>query len=145
MKKLLLVLLAGLLLGTDAAADDAEIKEVEKAITVLNEAFKNRDAVAIERLLTEDHTAVTAYYGGPQTRAQQLKSLPDLKLTEYATGKYDVTLLSKDVALVTYALKQKGTFQGKEVPRRSYASALWVNRGGKWREAFYQETPLEGD
>jgi ketosteroid isomerase-like protein len=132
----LLLLAAGLLAGDDAARD------VAKAITTLNQAFKDRDAAAIRRLMTDDHVAITGYYGGPQTAAQQLASLPDLKLTEYSQGKLTLTPVGKDAFLVTYPLTQKGTFQGKTVAEKCFASAVWVNRGGQWLEAFYQETAL---
>ncbi|HKB39930.1 MAG TPA: DUF4440 domain-containing protein, partial [Gemmataceae bacterium] len=68
----------------------------------------------------------------------------DLKLTEYAAAKTRVTLLDREAALVTYELTLKGTFKGKEVPRKSFASAVWVKRDGRWLETFYQETPLDG-
>jgi ketosteroid isomerase-like protein len=142
--KILAVLVAGLLVGGDVPKDNAAPKEVQKAVTALNTAFERRDANAIGRLMTDDHVSVTAYYGGPMSKAQQLASLPDLNLSEYAAGKLRVLFLSKDVALVTYSLTQKGTFKGKEVPLRNYASAIWVNRDGKWLEAFYQDTPVEG-
>lgn len=138
------VLAAGLFLGADARGEDSAVKEVKEAIGALNKAFAKRDADAARRLMTADHVAVTAYYGGPQTRDEQLKSLPDLKLTEYSAGKLKVTLLGKDAALVTYPLAVKGTFQGKPVPARSFTSAVWVKRGGRWLETFYQETPLPG-
>jgi hypothetical protein len=37
----------------------------------------------------------------------------------------------------------KGTFKGRDIPRNSFASAVWVKTDGRWLEAFYQETPLE--
>ena len=140
--KLLAVVAVGLSLGAGGPGDETAAKGVEKALRLLNEAFARRDAEAIKRLTTADHVAVTGSYGGPQTREQQLKSLNDLKLTEYRAGKLKVTVLSKDVALVTYPLSLKGTFKGVPVPARNFASAVWVLRDGRWREAFYQETPL---
>jgi ketosteroid isomerase-like protein len=137
-----MAILAALLLGGDAPKEDV-VKEVEKAIRVLNEAFEKQDAEAIKRLTTADHVAVTAYYGGPQTRDEQLKLLKDLKLTEYSAGKMKVTALGKDAALVTYSLTLKGTFKGQPIPTRSFASAVWVKREGQWQEAFYQTTPLD--
>lgn len=140
----LLTTVGFLLLATNARGADATIKEVEKAIGTLNEAFHKQDAKTVKRLMTEDHVAVTAYYGGAVTGAEQLATLPDLKLSEYKATGTKVTVLGKDTALVTYELALKGTFKGKEVPRRNYASAVWVKRDGAWREAFYQETPLDG-
>jgi uncharacterized protein (TIGR02246 family) len=142
-RMILAALAVTFLLGADTPKDDPA-KEVEKAITTLNEAFRKVDAETIKRLMTDDHVAVTVYYGGPQSVTDQIASLPDLKLAEYAAGKVKITLLGKDTALVTYELTMKGTFKGKEVPRKSYASAIWVNRGGKWLELHYQETPLDG-
>jgi ketosteroid isomerase-like protein len=130
-----------LLLGADAP-QDGSVKEVEKALRALNEAFKKRDAEAIQRLMMDTHVAITPYYGGPATRADQLKALPDLKMTEYKPGEMKITLVNKDTALVTYPLTQMGTYKGKELPAKSYASAVWVQQGGKWLEAFYQETAL---
>jgi ketosteroid isomerase-like protein len=145
MSATLLAVLAALPLGAGGPGGGTAVKEVEKALASLNEAFAKQDAAAIKRLTTADHVAVTGYYGGPQTRDEQLKSLKDLKLTEYAAGKVTVKLLGKDAALVTYPLTLKGTFQGKAVPARNFASAVWVRREGRWREAFYQETPLSGE
>jgi uncharacterized protein (TIGR02246 family) len=139
----LAALVVTFLLGADTPKDDPA-KDVEKAITTLNEAFRKVDAEAIKRFVTDDHVAVTVYYRGPQSVTDQIASLPDLKLAEYAAGKVKITLLGKDTALVTYELTMKGTFKGKELPRKSYAAAIWVNRGGKWLELHYQETPLDG-
>jgi uncharacterized protein (TIGR02246 family) len=145
MRQIPAVVVIGVLLGAPARGDDTAVKDVEKAIAALNEAFQKRDPEAIKRLLTADHVAVTPYYGGPQTKAQQIETLPDLKLTEYTARKMKVTLLGQDAALVTYELAMKGTFKGKAVEPRSFAAAVWVKRDGKWLEAFYQETALRRD
>jgi ketosteroid isomerase-like protein len=132
------------LVGTDAPKDNAAKNQVRSAITTLNTAFERRNASAIRQLMTDDHVSVTAYYGGPMSKAEQLASLPDLNLLEYTAGELQVHFLGKDVALVTYSLTQKGTFKGKKVPPHNYAAAIWVNRNGKWLEAFYQDTPVQG-
>jgi hypothetical protein len=147
MKKTLsisLALVAGLALGADPP-DDSVAKELEQAITALNEAFRDRDAGKASALMAEDHLAVTPYYGGPLDRAGQLATISDLRVTEYKAGKKQVSPLGKDTVLVTYPLVLKGTFKGKAIPPRSYASAVWVRRDGKWLERFYQETALPSD
>jgi hypothetical protein len=141
--KFVVALAVGLLLGADDPKE-AVVQEVRKAITALNEAFHARDAGKLKALMTADHVAVTASYEGPLARDAQLKSLPDLDLAEYKAGTMRVKLLDKDVALVTYPLTMKGKFKGKEVPHKSFASAVWVRREGKWLEAYYQETSLDG-
>jgi hypothetical protein len=85
---------------------------------------------------------VTTYYGEPLDKVGQLKGLPGFVLTEYSTGKLQVTMLGEDAALVRFLLVQKGSYKGKPLPGRSFASAVWVRQAGRWREAFFQETPL---
>lgn len=140
--KLLFVLTVGCVLGADAPPDAAAVREVEKAIAVLNDAFKSRDGEALRQLMAADHVAVTPYYGGPLDRDAQVKGLGDHRLTEYTPGKMKIALLGRDSALVTYPLTMKGTYQGRAVPAKSFASAVWFRREGKWLEAFYQETAL---
>jgi ketosteroid isomerase-like protein len=141
--KMLLIGLIALLLGADTKDADT-IKEVEKAVRAINEAFQKGDAATVGRLMTDNHIAITPYYGGPQDKAEQLKTLPDTKLSEYGMGTVEITLLNKETAVVTYPLTLKGTYKGKPVPAQIYAAAVWVLHGGKWLEAFYQETALDG-
>jgi hypothetical protein len=47
------------------------------------------------------------------------------------------------VALRTFSAELKGTFQGKPLPPRVFATELLVKRDGKWVERFYQVTTLE--
>jgi len=137
------LLLAALLTATCSTVNAGDsTKEVEKAISALNDAFKAGVPGPIKSLLTEDHLSVTTW-GGRQTREESLKTLPELKLKEYAVSGMKVTLLGKEAALVTYSLGLKGTFKGKDVPEKNFASAVWVRKDGIWLEAYYQETPLE--
>jgi ketosteroid isomerase-like protein len=142
--KALAALSVALLLPVPARSEDTAGKQVVKALDALNKAFENGDAKSARALMTDDHVAVTSYYGGALSRDALLKSLPDHKLLEYKAGKMNVRLLGKDTALITYDLGMKGTYKGKPVPVRSHASSIWVNKGGKWLEAHYQETALPG-
>lgn len=142
--KLLIALTAVLLIGAQAGKNSPAIKDIEEANRALNEAFTKRDAEAIRRLTAEEHVAITSYYGGRQTTAEQLKTLPDLQVTEYAVGEVTVNLLTADVALVTFPLNQNGKFKQIPLARKNYVSSVWVRRNGKWLEASYQETPLSG-
>lgn len=142
--KLLSVLIATLLLVAPGRPDDATA-EVHTAIDALNRAFAKGDAKVVAALMTEDHRAVTPYYAKPLSREEQVRTLADHKLSEYTPGKLTVRLLGHDAALVTYAVVMKGTYQGKAVPARSFASAVWVRKGGRWLESFYQETALPGE
>src|SRR5579871_2040360 len=111
--KLLIILAAGFLVAADAPKEKGAAKDVTAAINALNDAFLKGKPDLIRPLMTDDHISITPYYGGPQTKDEQLKNLPELKMTDYSPGEIKVTFVSKDVALVTYPLGQKGTFKGK--------------------------------
>ncbi len=145
MKTILFTALAASLLafgGGAAKEDEGAVREIKKAMRTLNEAFAKGEADTIKRLTLGDHVAITPYFGGPKSIGEQLKNLADLKVPDYAAGETTVKFLTKDAALVTYALAQKGTYQGKPVHSKNYVAAVWVNKDGKWLEASYQETPL---
>lgn len=133
----------GVLAGTAARGDDAVVQAVEKAIKALNDAFENGNARAVKSLVTDGHIAVTPYYGRAEF-AEQISTLPELKFTEYEAGKMQIKLLTPDTALVSYPLTQKGTFKGKPIPAKCLTAAVWVRKDGKWLEAHYQETAVEG-
>jgi uncharacterized protein (TIGR02246 family) len=136
-----LVLVLALVFATPARPADPAT-EVNQALDALNQAFEKGDAKAVAALMTDDHIAVAPYYSKPLSREEQLKGLADHKLVEYKSSKMKVQVLGPDAALVTYEVAMKGTFKGKPVPAKSFASAIWVRKGGKWQESFYQETPL---
>lgn len=141
--KTCLFVAVGLLLGADTPKEDPAVKEVEKALNSLNEAFAKQDLDGMKKFMAEDHIAITTYYGR-QTRDEQLKSEADLKITEYKPTEMKTEILSKDLARITYAVAMKGTYKGKEVPAKSLALSLWVKRDGKWLEVAYTETPVAG-
>ncbi|MBY0526017.1 MAG: nuclear transport factor 2 family protein [Gemmataceae bacterium] len=136
----LLVVVAGLLVAADAKDDTP--KEVEKLTRTLNEAFVKQDADTIKRMITDDHTTILGN-GVRLTRAEQLKSLADLKLATYTMEEAKVTQPLKDVAVLTYKGMQKGSYKGKDFSRTIAVTSVWVRQDGKWLEAAYQETPIE--
>jgi hypothetical protein len=140
--KVLSILSAGLLIGAGAGKDEGAVKEIQQAMQGLNDAYAKGDATAIRRLTADEHIAITPYYGGPMPKTEQLKNLGDLQVPDYKAGEIKVTLFTKDAALVTYPLTQKGTYKGKPVAAKNYVAAVWVNRDGKWLEVSYQETPV---
>src|SRR5262245_21106623 len=136
----ILAVLPVVLLAVPARGDEAGA--VRKAIEALNRAFEKRDPEAMKALMADDQIAVTPYYGGAETRDEQLKGLPELKLEEYRETDLKVRMLGKEAALVTYEVALRGTYRGKALPARSLVSSVWVWRGGKWQETYYQETAL---
>ncbi len=122
--------------------DVATIEAIDNAAAKLDEAFETGDAETIKSLMTPDHIAVSPYYGAPQTVAEQIASLGDFEYAQTDVGEPTVTLLGSDVAIRTGIVDLKGSYQGKPLPARVFATEIMVKREGKWLERVYQATAL---
>ena len=134
--------------GTDVDMEhNVSIPELTEAISARLvaqwEGWKNQDAASNNAVIADDFNSLwpdgSRHIGKPT--AQQMSEQP---ITGYKLSQVRAVAVAADTALVTYPLTMKGTWKGKAVPAKSFASAVWVRRGGKWLEAFYQETPLGG-
>jgi ketosteroid isomerase-like protein len=122
------------------ADDMADLKAARAALEI---AFVNQDADAILSLMTPDHIAVTPSFGGVLGREAQAEAMADLKVTFHDVSEPRITMLAGEGAYVTYEETLKGSFRGKPLPDRVFASELWVKSDGKWLEKAYQETVIE--
>jgi len=145
MKKwtIILLCLLSLLFLCVTGAGTAVNKALEEKIVALEkqgwEAIKKKDWTALGSLMTEDFVEV-----GEMGIRGKLEAIQDLKanltLTEYAMEQVKVLELSKDAALVTYRLVQKGSYKGQDLPSKASCSAAYVRRGGKWLNISFQQT-----
>jgi len=104
------------------------------------EAWKNRDGKFFQDFLSDDH--VEMGFGGPTDKAKVVAGVgsPVCVVKSYSVDSFNVTLLNPDTALVTYHAAQDTTCGGNPVPSPVWASSLYVRRGGRWLNAFYQQT-----
>ena len=138
---LTILITAGL---SPARAGEAEtIDAIIKAAASLDQAFEQQDAETIKKMMTPDHVAVTPFYRGPQTVADQLGSLPKLKYEQKIDGKPTVAVLCSDAAARTFKAELNGSFEGKPIASKVFVSEIWVKRGGAWVEKLYQVTALK--
>jgi hypothetical protein len=127
-----------------AVAGEAEtIEAINASSNALDKAFEQSDKAAIKALMTPDHISVTPYYDGPQTTDDQIASLPELKWEQKIVGGVQVSLLGDDAALRTFTADLKGSFKGKPLPTKVFATEVLVKHDGKWIERFYQVTTLK--
>ncbi len=124
------------------AGEVETVEAIDNAAGMLDEAFEAQDAEAIKALTTPDHVAVTHYYLEPQTVAQQIASLPDLKYGQTNLTEPTVTLLGAEAAMRHFTAKLDGSYQGKSLTATVYVTQVMVLRDGKWLERFYQVTDL---
>ncbi|WP_421724256.1 DUF4440 domain-containing protein [Bauldia sp.] len=128
-----------------AQAEDAAIAEIRAAALALDVAFAGQDAEGILALITDDHVAVTPYYGRPFLVDKQLSTLDDLDYDIVAEEPAEITLIDTHTALATQIKAYVGTFEGEPIAPLVFASAVWVRQDGKWLELLYQETAITED
>jgi ketosteroid isomerase-like protein len=128
-----------MLLAVQARADTAG--EVERSVRAIQAAFDKGDADTLRGLMTEDHVS-TLTYARFSNAAELLKALPDYKFLEYKISGLEVKALTEDVALASHQATIEGTYKGREVLSPVQVTTVWVKRGGKWHQAYYQETPV---
>jgi ketosteroid isomerase-like protein len=138
-----LVSLLMLGLAPARAGDAAVVEAINKAAAALDQAFERQDADAIKKMMMTDHIAVTPFYHGPQTVADQLASLPELKYEQKIDGKPAVAVLGPDAATRRFTAEFNGSFEGNSIQGKVYVNEIWVKGDGAWREKFYQVTALK--
>lgn len=146
MRKLILSVLAFVLAAGIAGANAGEpatVAAINAASAALDDAFERQSAEDIKRMVTADHLAVTPYYDAPQTAAQQIASLPELKYKQTNTGEVKVVVLGPDAGMRTFTARLDGTYKGKTIPPDVFVTSIMVREDGQWREKFYQVTALQ--
>jgi ketosteroid isomerase-like protein len=137
----LLCLAAGL---SQARAGDAEtIAAINAAAAALDNAFERQSADEIKHMMTADHIAVTPYYDAPQTVAEQIATLPELKYEQTNIGPVKVDVLGPDAGMRTFTARLDGTYKGKPIPSPAFVTAIMVRQDGQWKERFYQITAVQ--
>ncbi len=104
------------------------------------EEWKNKNGGFFQTLLTDE--AVNVGVGGLSNKSQIVKSTnSDCEVKSFSVDNFKVIMLDKNVALLTYTAMQDGICGGRTIPAKVISSSVYVKRGGKWLNAFYQETP----
>jgi hypothetical protein len=58
----------------------------------------------------------------------------------YSVDQFKVALLDANTALVTYHAAQDTSCHDKPVPSPVWVSSLYLKRGDRWLNVFYQQT-----
>jgi hypothetical protein len=120
----------------------AATTEVTRLAHTLSQAFANGDADTVRRLLADDQVAIFGH-GRPETKAEQLTKLAQLRVERVALEDVKAIPISPDVVGVSFGLVRKGTLRGKALTPEVEGLAVWAKRDGQWRQVTYQETQLE--
>jgi hypothetical protein len=105
------------------------------------EAVKKRDWNALKGTATDDFVAISSD-DGRISLDDMIKGLEAIRVKDYALRDVKLTPLTKDAAVLTYKVQVEYTVMGETGKETWWVSSTWVQRGGKWRNAVYQETPI---
>ncbi len=140
----LLILLVSLGAANAKPRKSTLLDILSKRETKLWEGWKNHQAAPFQSALSPDTVLVGESGLMGKADAVTAMSSTDCTVQDYTLSDFKVSMISKDVALLTYKANQHGTCAGVTLPANVVASSIWVKRGGKWYAAFHQETPAAG-
>jgi Calcium/calmodulin dependent protein kinase II Association. len=110
------------------------------------QAIKDRDVQAAMRL-TDDPCIVTGAQGVARITREAFAGMLQAggwTLHEVTLSDVQVRVLSEDVAIVAYKIKELLTVDGKPLTLEAADSSTWVRREGQWMCALHTEA-LAGD
>lgn len=137
-------LLSCLLINSPLFAEEKlspEDAELLKAVKTLDEAFSQRDKETIRKMTDPRHISISPAYQF-FNQEDQLKALPELKLTLFKASPKKIIHTTPRSALITYEANIEGTFEGQKLAKHVQIVECWIKRKGNWIEVSYQETPL---
>ena len=92
------------------------------------------------KLLSEDFTEITE--DGVFERDQILANLDILMLSSYSPRDFKAKVIAPDTVLLIFQVTVSGTYKDHPFQADNNAASLWMKRGGKWLNVFFQETPI---
>jgi len=122
---------------------EAQLMNLEKQYW---QAIKDRDVQAAMRL-TDDPCIVTGAQGVARIDRKAFAGMLQAggwTLHEVTLSDLQVRVLSEDVAIVAYKVKELLTVEGKSITLDAADSSTWVRRDGQWVCALHTEA-LSGD
>lgn len=127
--------------ASPAAAQDALTQAVMAVETRAWEAWKNRDASAMDAVIAKDFVTVSG--SGRRDRAASLRewSEPKCEGLSYTLFEPATVQLSPTAALVTYKGDQTGSCDGRPITPRVWAASVNVKEGDAWKNAYHIEVP----
>ena len=121
------------------AALEAELIALEKGTW---EAAQRHDVKAFADVCLDDCVEVWGD-GSVLSIKEVLAQVPDTVFAECKIEDIAVSFPIEKTALVRYKVWARTSYKGQEsLPQWMHATAVWVNKDGAWKAAFYQETPV---
>lgn len=138
---LLMLSFAASAFGQAAQADKSKLKETLTDLEKQSwEAWKNRDGKFFQAFLSDDHVEVGFQGLSDKSQVVSFVASPICRIKSYSVDSFELTEFGPDTALLTYRAEQNTTCNGKPVPSPVWVSSLYVQRGGRWLNALFQQS-----
>ncbi|MDT5158354.1 MAG: hypothetical protein QOH51_2711 [Acidobacteriota bacterium] len=139
---LVILACASIASGQRKQADQPALKEsLIKLEKQSWEAWQKRDGKFYQDFLSDDHLEVGGGGTGNKAEIVAFVGSPVCIVKSYSVDNFNLTMFDAHTALLTYHAEQDTTCGGKPVPSPAWVSSLYVKRGKRWLNAFYQQTP----
>lgn len=129
-------------MGQAQAADDEALKkELSGVEEMLWTAWSKNDGETFKKHMWKEGFLITA---GGRTGYEEMSTNPggECEVKSFSLDDFDLTRLGTGTAVITYRAEQDATCEGEKLPSPVMASSVYVQEGGQWKSAIYQETPL---
>ena len=140
-----LIAVVSVCLAQASPAKPAKSASNETAITHLEtsawEAYKNKQADAFKKLMSEDYCG--EYAEGIKNLDREVADMAKADLRDYSLADMKVVFPSADVAVITYKTTIQQTSEGKDLSGTYNSGSIWVKKGGKWLEVFHTEVKAQ--
>ena len=125
------------------STDDAALKDQLIALEKKSwEAWKNRDGKFFQDFLSDDHVEVG--FGGVSNKSQIVPFVgsPVCTVKSYRLDRFEMKRLDANTALLTY-WEEQDTVCRNPVPSPCWVSSLYMKRGDRWLNVFYQQSQVQ--
>ena len=140
-----LIAVVSVCLAQASPAKPAKSASNETAITHLEtsawEAYKNKQADAFKKLMSEDYCG--EYAEGIKNLDREVADMAKTDLRDYSLADMKVVFPSADIAVITYEATIQLTSEGKDMSGTYNSGSIWVKKGGKWLEVFHTEVKAQ--
>lgn len=130
--------------STPSADKESALKAMfEGKIRAEWDAIKTKDRKAYGELLADDYQGVETDGRGERNKIQAINELVDTNVFTYTLWGMKLIPVSPEATFVIYEVTMQFPPKSQVRYSRVYIGALWVKRGGEWKELHYQETHVK--
>ena len=128
---------------TSKGANDSVQTQLETMEKQAWEAWKTKNGAFFQTLLSEDSIQVGSEGVANKATIVKVIASPMCEVRSYSMDNFQMIMMDKKTAIVTYKAMQDATCDGKTIPASVWATSMYVKRNGKWVSNFHQETPVQ--